>query len=535
VRKHRGLSRVRIGGILAALTVAVVVASAAPAGAQTPSPSPSASGSCKSWLPEITCNGIVQGVVNTVGGLASGNPAPVISGSIQLGNTAAAGWMRGTLGVLAGNMGDAIARAAGAIVHELDGATMPPNFPAWFMDTWGVTRNLGFQILFLCYVLAIIGGVLKANLARVVQTPVLAAVVVLGMFLVLIGVSVAVQAVDWASLQIMHGTTANVDGTVRSFGAALNVAAVTGPGSNAILGLGLLFLILIAFAIVYINLLVRKWIIYIAAGLLGLALSSSLTKAGARWYKFLAWMLAAVILSKLLLVAILAYGVSALFRPSSLTDVAGGGSVVLISAVSPWLLVGMLGMGSVRALHGGMHAAGTPLRLGRKATSTVRRTHNHWESWRRHTSTPSKAGQKKGAAAGKAAAAKGAAGGAAAGVATAGATVAASAARRAGQAAKNAPRKAAAAAAGTAGGAVPIRMNPPRKGDPAGSARTPSGLIVPKPGAGLSSLLANTGQRPAPHRGPPSESPRTTLYDQNRQREAQHRFDSMPRHPRDPK
>lgn len=495
--------------VLVALALAVLVVCAVPAGAQTPSPSPSATSNDGGGLwGAITRNPIL----NTVGGLAglaSGNPAgaaPVISGSIQLGSSAAAGWMRGTLGVLAGNMGDAIARAAGAIVHELDGATMPPNFPSWFMDTWGVTRNLGFQILFLCYVLAIIGGVLRANLARVVQTPVLAAVVVLGMFLVLIGVSVAVQAVDWASVQIMHGTTANVDSTVRSFGAALNVAAVTGPGSNAVLGLGLLFLILIAFAIVYINLLVRKWIIYIAAGLLGLALSSSLTKAGARWYKFLAWMLGAVIVSKLLLVAILAYGVSALGKPSGLADVAGGGAVVLISALSPWLLVGMLGVGSVRALHGGLHAAGTPLRLGRKATSTVRRTHNHWESWRRHTSTPSaaqKAWQKKGAA-GKAAAGKSAASGAAAGVATAGATVAASAARRAGQTAKNAPRKVAAAATGAAaGGAMPVRMNPPRKGDPAGSARTPAGVIVPKPGNRLSSF----GPRPSPGPHPSTSTP----------------------------
>lgn len=509
--KHKGPKRVRFGGfsatlVLMALVLVVVVAPASPAGAQTPVPSPSASSSDGGGLwGAITRNPILQGVAGVVGGVASGNPVPVISGSIQIGSSAAAGWMRGTLGVLAGSMGDAIARAAGAIVHELDGATMPKNFPAWFMDSWGVTRNLGFQILFLCYVLAIIGGVLKANLARVMQTPVLAAVVVLGMFLVLAVVSVVVQTVDWASVQLMHGTPANIDTVVRSFGVAINLASVAGPGSNAILGLGILFLILVAFAVVYINLLVRKWIIYIAAGLLGLALSSSLTRAGARWYKFLAWMLGAVIASKLLLVAILTFGVSALAKPSGLTDVAGGGSVVLLSALSPWLLVGMLGAGSVRALHGGMHAAGTPLRLGRKATSSARRTHNHWEAWRRHTSTPSasqKAWAKNGA--GKAAAGKAAAG-AAGGVVTAGvATAAAKAgqgARRAGQAVKNAPRKVATATTGTAPGGMPVRMNPPRKGDPAGSARTPAGVIVPKPGTRLSSF----GPRPTP--GSPTPKP----------------------------
>lgn len=484
------------GFTAAGLALVAVVALAAPASAQTSKPP------CQSFLPVVGCNGMVSGVVNTIGGLASGNPAPAISGSIQIGKTAASGWMRGTLGFLAGNMGDAIARAANAISRELDGATIPKNFPSWFMDSWGVTRNLGFQILFLCYVIAIIVGVLKANLARVVQTPLLAAAVVGGMFLTLVVVSVVVQVVDWASVQIMHGTTANIDTTLRSFGSVLSVSSVAGPGSNALLGLGVLFLTLVAFAIVFFNLLVRKWIIYIATGMFALALSGSLTKAGAKWLKFLVVLLSTVIVSKLLLVAILSYGVSALAKPSSLSDAAGGGSVFLLSGLAPWVLVGIIFGGAMHALHGGAQAAGQPARMGRDAVTSVRRTHNHWESFRGRTAAREAERVKASHTALKAqgnaaankvfeaqvsAAAKKAAVGGVAGVATAGATVAVGAAKKAAAGAKRAPAK----VAGT----------PP----PVGTSQTRSGLLMPKPGTSTATLKAAAGPRPSSPTSPRSK------------------------------
>lgn len=475
--RHRGI-------IIAGTALGIVLVLGGSAVAQTPPPK-----KCQTPLAAITCNGIVQGVLSTVGGVASGNPGLIAGGSIQLGTTAQAGWMRGTIGLFTGNAAGAISSAAGAIVRELDGATIPKSFPSWFMDSWGVTRNLGFQILFLCYVIAVIAGVLKANLARVAQTPLLAAAVVGGMFLTLVFVSVAVQTVDWASLQIMHGTTTNVDAVIQSFGVMLNVAAVAGPGANMLLGIGAMLLTLTAFAIVYFNLLIRKWIIYIAAGVLGLALSGSLTKAGAKWTKFLVGLLGTIIASKLLLVVILSYGVAALAKPSNLSDVAGGASVFLISGLSPWLLVGIVGVGSIRALHGGVHAAGEPLRMARRAGASARRSHNHWQSFRRQSVQPSpaqKAWTKANAPkkASGAAASKGAAGaGAAAGAATAGATVVAGAAKKAASGARRAPAK--------------VAGPPP----PPGTTQHPSGLIVLGSG-GAAAARAAAGPRPSPSRPP---------------------------------
>jgi hypothetical protein len=471
------------------LALAAIVGLAVPASAQTTKPP------CQGALSFVTCNGVVSGVANTIGGVASGNPAPAVTGAVQIGGagvrfgqTAAANWMKGRVADVANAIGDAIGKAASSITHELDGATIPSNFPSWFMDSWGLTRNLGFEILFLCYVIAIIIGVLKANLARVVQTPLLAAAAIGGMFATLVIVSVFVQTVDWASSLILHGSSANITTVMHSFGSLILLSVITGPQSSVFVTFLLLILILVAFAIVWFNLLVRKWIIYIATGMFALALSGSLTKAGAKWLKFLAVLLGTVIVSKLLLVVILSYGVSALAQPSSASDVAGGGAVFLLSGLAPWVLVGIVFSG-MHVLHGGTSAAGEPARMGRDAARSARRTHNHWQTARRnHTEASHEAIKVRGKAAANSvfeaqvsAAARSAAvgGSVAAGVATAGATVAASAAKKAAAGAKRAPAK--------------ITGTPP----PTGTTQTKSGLLLPKPGSSPAGLKTAAGPRPS--------------------------------------
>jgi hypothetical protein len=431
--------------------------------------------SCGGIMGVLTCNPIVRAGVSIGNGVATGNPVPAISGAVQLGQAVTAGWMHGFAGNMMASSINAIGAAATGVIHELAGPTLPKSFPSWFMDAWGVTGNLGFQILFLCYVIAIIAGVIKANLARVVQAPILSLAIILGMFTVLAAVSVGVQVVDWASLQIL---AVPVDAMVKGFTMLKLEVILAGPGSNLLVGFLGTFLLLIAFGVLYLNLLVRKWIVYIAAGLLGLALSGSLTKSGARWCKFLAVLIGAVVVSKLLLVAILAYGVGALTSPQSLSDVFAGGAVVLVSGLSPWLLVSIIWGGSMGVLHGGLQTAATPGRQGRRAFRSAMRTHNHWQSWgRQQTAKRTKAAtaaRKQQAAASKAAAVRAGAsakvGTAAAGAATGGVAVAVGAAAKGAKKAATAARRVPATLAATG---API---------PHGTTQTPSGLVVPKPG-----------------------------------------------------
>lgn len=454
--------RRRLVGVAVLLLVSTGVLLAEPALA---APSAAPTGGCSGVVGFVTCNPLVEGVT----GLATGNPLPVLHAGVQIGGAVVGSWARGKVG---NAMSDTIAGTALGVLREIASPTMPKTFPEWFMEAWRSSKSLAFQVLFLCYVISIIAGVLKANLARVAQSPMLAAAVVGAITVALLVASVAVQVVDWMSLQALGGSLGNVATVIETFGAVTNVSAVA--GANVIVGFCVTLLVLVSFGIIWLNLMIRKWVIFLAVGLVGLALSSSLTKTGARWCKFLVGLLGAIVLSKFVLVEILVSGIAALAKPSSISDVAGGGIVLLCCGLSPFLLVGLVWAGSLHALHGGREALGEPWRKAKSAGRSAHRIHNHWNSasskvQRRQAKKQAAASaaakraqaasKKLGAQLGAAAkAAKGTAGGAV----TAGATATAAAARRA----KRAVAGAASKVTGTA---------PP----PPGYSATPSGLLVP--------------------------------------------------------
>ena len=290
--------------------------------------------------------GVAGGVASTLGGAAAdvvgslvGSGVSSVLGAIGDWVTSGASWLLGQLG---GVLGSSTAVDLGA---------------PWFAAHYAVMAALAGVVIVPLLLLGVVQAVYRQSAGMLVRS----AVVHVPLALLLTGVAVALvrtglALTDWMCTVIAHGAGTDAGHVLSGVAAALTpTSALAGqpaaPGFVLFLG-GVA--VVFGALMVWVELLVRSAAVAVAVLFLPLALASLAWPAIAHWSRRLADTLAALVLGKVVVVAVLSLAAGALASgtgstPSGATAPDGrfstvltGAALLLLAAFAPWSLFRLL-------------------------------------------------------------------------------------------------------------------------------------------------------------------------------------------------
>lgn len=262
-----------------------------------------------------------------------------------------------------GSLASSIAGAflSGVTTWVIDGAaTLVRGVAVALLSTTAVPFNVGFETVFseirlvafpfvgIFMALAIVRALIRQDLAD------LGRMVFLRLPLALLGSGVALdltalllKATDNMSGALLSSAGSSVSGFATGLSAALVLGGGSPPGGSvafllaAICGVVAFFL--------WIELVIRSSAIAIAALFIPLALAGAVWSGTSSWGKRLGEVLAALILSKLVIAAVFALAITEIGGPSGVTGMIQGAALLVLATLAPWTLVRL-----VPAVEGGL-------------------------------------------------------------------------------------------------------------------------------------------------------------------------------------
>lgn len=268
------------------------------------------------------------GVASSVGGQVAGLGAGAVLGSISNWVAAAAQWALGQLGGF------------------LSSTTRPDLSARWFTSHFEVMAGVAAFVVVPMLLVSVMQAIARQDPAPMVR----AGLVYLPLALLLTAVSVelvqlGLAAVDALCSTVAAGSGHDTERFLSGVATAVGGSAVSGqPGVPAFVTLvGSLVVLMGAFA-VYLELIVRTAAIYLAVLFLPLALAGLVWPATAHWSKRLGETIAALLLSKLVIVTALSLAAAALGSGSrgGFRDLLTGAALLLLSAFSPFALLRLI-------------------------------------------------------------------------------------------------------------------------------------------------------------------------------------------------
>jgi type IV secretion system protein TrbL len=231
----------------------------------------------------------------------------------------------------------------------------------WFRSHYEVMVGLAAIVLLPLLLLSVIQAVYRQSASALLRT----AFVHLPLALVLGAVAVqlvqlALAATDALSSAVSSASGAGVDATLSSLAATLSGQIAAGEPSVPafVVLLGALFVSFGAL-LLWIELLVRAAAVYVATLFFPLALASLVWPAISQWCRRLVETVAALVLSKFVIVAVLSLAVGALGTSGGTVSAElAGGALLLLAGFAPFALlrlVPMIESGAVAHLEGVRH------------------------------------------------------------------------------------------------------------------------------------------------------------------------------------
>lgn len=291
-------------------------------------------------VPSVLCAGGVLAPVCGVGGAAASGIASAGAGAV-LG--AVAGWVVGGATWLLGQIGDVLAATTTIDVGA-----------RWFTAHFDLMAGLAGVVVLPMLLVSVIQAVARQSAALLlraffVSLPLAALLTFAALQLVQMGLKVT----DDLSAYVAAGSGTDLhhvlDGTITA------LTALSGAeGFPAfVLLLGALVVALGAFAL-WVELLLRAAAVYVAVLFLPLALASLVWPAVSHWCRRLVETLAALILSKFVIVTILCLALGALGSGSTggagFASVLAGAALLLLAAFSPFVLLRLVPLAESSAL-----------------------------------------------------------------------------------------------------------------------------------------------------------------------------------------
>lgn len=337
------LSSRRVGtalqtAVMTAALLATVGVSIPDAAAETEAPArpPAANEDLESGGACGVAPGVVGGVCDAVGDVVGGGIGAVVGG--------------GTDAVLT-SMVDFVVDGAGWLLEQLttfmDTSTRPDLRAGWFRDAYRDMAVIGMLGMLPFLLLALIQAVLRQDIGLMLRTTFgyvpLAAIGTAGAIVV---VDLLVQLTDELSAWIGRGLGSDLDAFATGVGTAM--ARTAPPAGTVVAGLAaLLGAAVVAFAafVIWLELLLRQAAIYVAVLFFPLGFMAMVWPATAHWVRRLVQGLVAIILSKFVIVAVMALAASAIdadVADEGFAVVVSGGSLLTLAALAPYVLLRLI-------------------------------------------------------------------------------------------------------------------------------------------------------------------------------------------------
>ncbi|MGH9047999.1 MAG: hypothetical protein ACRDVW_11915, partial [Acidimicrobiales bacterium] len=230
---------------------------------------------------------------------------------------------------------------------------------SWFGSHYAVMGAIAAIVAVPMLVVAAAQAVLRqspALLARsvLVQVPLAGVLSLVALKLV----QLSLEATDALSSAVAASAGSDISRALSQVAGAI-VAETTGPVPTFVLVLGSLLVAAGALAL-WLELIVRAAAVYVAVLFLPLALASLVWPGVSHWCRRLVETLAAVVLSKFVIVAVLSLAVGALGSGTGFAAVLAGGALLLLAAFTPFTLlrlVPLMEAGAALYLEGARHRA----------------------------------------------------------------------------------------------------------------------------------------------------------------------------------
>ena len=362
--------------LVGAIAVAAIVRTPMPAGAEPiDDPDVPAAADEAEVGPEGSCDlapGVMGGLCDGIGGMADLGVGAVVGGGVN---------------AVLDAMVAFVVEGAGWLLTQLaafiDSSTSPDLDTGWFRAAYADMALIGMLGLLPFLLLALLQALIRQDVGMMLRSAFghvpLAAIGTAGAIVV---ADLLVRLTDQLSGWIARGLDSDLSSFATGLGGAL--ARMSLPTGGAVAGLAALTgAALVAFAafVIWLELLLRQAAIHVAVLFLPLGFMALVWPATAHWLRRLVQGLVAIILSKFVIVAVMALAANALD-----TDVAddgfgvvmSGGALLGLAALAPYVLLRLIPVfdaGMSSELEGTFRrptaAVGNPVR-GRQVTGLIR-------------------------------------------------------------------------------------------------------------------------------------------------------------------
>lgn len=254
------------------------------------------------------------------------------------------------LGSISTWVGTGAAWLLGEVGKALDATTQVDIGASWFKNHFRVMVDLAAVLMVPLLFLAVIQGVIRQDLGGLVRSVAVhipLAVLVMGVAMAL--VQMALSATDALSGTVASGMGGDSTRFLAILATALTTLGGATGGSPVPLFVTFMGALVVAFAafVIWVELVVRSACIYVAVLFLPLALAGLVWPATSHWAKRVVEVLAALILAKFFVVAVMSLAVGAMSGDGGTTgfsEIVSGIALLLLSAFTPFVLLRIIPM-----------------------------------------------------------------------------------------------------------------------------------------------------------------------------------------------
>ncbi len=243
------------------------------------------------------------------------------------------------LGQLTSWVGDGAAWLLRQVADAINSTTAIDLAAPWFESHYGFMFQVGAILLLPLVLLTVLQALLRQDpriLIRLVLLYLPAAMLLTGLAVTVAQTSIAVVDALCADL------TAQVARDTDSLATSLTEASAVGGPVPLFASFLMALVMALAAIFVWFELILRAGVVYVAMMFLPLFLATMIWPATSGWVRRLVQLIVAAILSKLVIVATLSLGLSALSSGDGVSAVLAGAGMFLIAAFSPFVLFSLV-------------------------------------------------------------------------------------------------------------------------------------------------------------------------------------------------
>lgn len=271
---------------------------------------------------------------------------PVISAVCETAGEAAATLVSAPFDWLASTMGQAAGWLLETMWQVFDSTTLVDVTSDGYLGVYNLLFGIGVFVVLLFFTFQLVLGLIRREPAALSRAALGAAKAVLGSFVVITLTATALEVVDQLCIGIVQAsgeTTGTMGDKIMLLTAGLSTINVAAPGVGAIVTIFLAGLMICAVAIVWFSLLIRKALLLVAIVLAPIAFAGTAWDVTRGWVGKWAAFVIALIVSKLVLVAVFLIAITQISTPiavdlAAVTEPVSGIVLLFIAAFAPYMV-----------------------------------------------------------------------------------------------------------------------------------------------------------------------------------------------------